>query len=164
MLGSFKQSGLCIMSYLENGISNSTVIANTVTKAVVHHSSPLPFPLSPSFPSSPSFHFPSFSPLPFLSFFFLLSLSLFPSRACTKEAQHSFGRSIKIITYSGGAVVVFRWDSTDSILDLLCQAEQRKRRRRRRGNVTGNEEKTQKNMMRNVFVSACSFTRVEELK
>lgn len=112
MPGSFKQSCLCIMSYLENGISNSTVIANTVTKALIHHSSPFPFLPFLSFPSP---HFPYLpfplslsSPLPFSSFFFLLSLSLSPSLACPKEAQHSFGSTIKIITYSGDAVVVFR--------------------------------------------------------
>lgn len=47
MMGSLKPSGLFIMSYLETGISNSTVIAKALTKALVHHSFPFFFPFFP---------------------------------------------------------------------------------------------------------------------
>lgn len=79
------------MSYSENMISSSTVTANTVKKTLLH--------------------------ILFFSFIFssclallLLSLLFFEvANPCTEQAKHN-SRPVKIITYGGVAVVIFRWD------------------------------------------------------
>lgn len=77
------------MSYSENMISSSTVTANTVKKTLLH--------------------------ILFFSFIFssclallLLSLLFFEvANPCTEQAKHN-SRPVKIITYGGVAVVIFR--------------------------------------------------------